>query len=55
MMDITQRNLVRKHWKARSMIYLTTFGGGLFHGPADGDPQARSGIVNFSQNWRWGR
>ncbi|MFC1544929.1 WD40/YVTN/BNR-like repeat-containing protein, partial [Gemmatimonadota bacterium] len=31
------------------MIYLTTFGGGLFHGPGDGDPQAKPEIVNFSR------
>lgn len=37
------------------MIYLTTFGGGLFHGPGEGDPSAEPDIVNFSQQWRWGR
>ena len=35
------------------MIYLTAFGGGLFHGPATGDPEAVFDIVNFSQDWRW--
>ncbi|MBW7996484.1 MAG: hypothetical protein FVQ81_07955 [Candidatus Glassbacteria bacterium] len=36
------------------MIFLTTFGGGLFHGPGDGDPRAVPDIVDFSQDWRWG-
>jgi photosystem II stability/assembly factor-like uncharacterized protein len=35
------------------MIYLTTFGGGLFYGPGDGAPGAVPDIANFSQGWRW--
>ena len=36
------------------MLYLTTFGGSVFYGPATGDPDAFEGIENFSDEWRWG-
>lgn len=36
------------------MIYLTTFGGGIHHGPAAGDPAAFEDIDNFQLRWRWG-
>jgi len=35
-------------------LFLTTFGGGLFYGPAAGVPAAVEDIVNFSEQWRWG-
>jgi hypothetical protein len=35
------------------MIYLTTFGGSVFYGPAKGDSAAVEDIENFSDNWRW--
>ena len=36
------------------MIYLTTFGGSVFYGPANGVPGAFEGIENLSASWRWG-
>ena len=35
------------------MLYLTTFGGSVFYGPAKGDSAAVEDIENFSDNWRW--
>jgi len=37
------------------MLYLTTFGGGVFYGPAAGDPAAFEDIENFQERWRWGQ
>ncbi len=37
------------------MIYLTAFGGGLHHGPGNGDMNAEPDIKNLSQTWRWGK
>ena len=37
------------------MIYITTFGGSIFHGPAAGDPDDIEDITNFSDSWRWGK
>ena len=36
------------------MIYVTTFGGSIYHGPAAGDPASIEDITNFSDKWRWG-
>jgi len=37
------------------MLYLTTFGGSVFYGPARGVPGAFEDIENFSDEWRWGK
>jgi hypothetical protein len=37
------------------MIFLTTFGGGIFYGPAEGDPAAFEDIENIQEHWRWGQ
>ena len=37
------------------MFYLTTFGGGVFYGPAAGDPAAFEDIENLQEQWRWGQ
>ncbi len=36
------------------MLYLTTFGGGLFHLPRTGAPGTPEDIVNAPDSWRWG-
>ncbi|OGG03442.1 MAG: hypothetical protein A3F83_16095, partial [Candidatus Glassbacteria bacterium RIFCSPLOWO2_12_FULL_58_11] len=36
------------------MLYLTSFGGSVFYGPAMGVPGAFEGLVNFPSSWRWG-
>ena len=36
------------------MMFLTTFGGGIFYGPAAGDPAAFEDIENLQEHWRWG-
>ncbi|HUU27705.1 MAG TPA: hypothetical protein VM123_07825 [archaeon] len=36
------------------MLYLTTFGGSVFYGPAAGVPGALEDIGNFRPEWRWG-
>jgi len=33
------------------MLYLTTYGGSVFHGPAEGIPGAFEGIENMPGNW----
>lgn len=33
------------------MLYLTTYGGSVFYGPAEGVPGASEGIVNMPENW----
>ncbi len=33
------------------MLYLTTFGGSVYHGPADGDPGAPKDILNMPAGW----
>jgi len=35
------------------MLYLTTFGGGLYHGPASGTPETPGEITNVREEWRW--
>jgi len=35
------------------MLYLTTFGGSVFYGPAAGVPGAFEDIENLNENWRW--
>ncbi len=35
------------------MLYLTTFGGGLYYGPADGTPRNTGELTNCSEQWRW--
>ncbi len=35
------------------MLYITTFGGSVFHGPAQGVPGAFEGIENWEESWRW--
>ncbi|HUU27707.1 MAG TPA: hypothetical protein VM123_07835 [archaeon] len=35
------------------MLYLTTFGGSVFYGPAWGVKGAFEGIENLSESWRW--
>jgi len=37
------------------MIFLTTFGGGVFYGPAEGNPAAFEDIENIQEQWRWGQ
>ena len=37
------------------LLYLTTFGGGVFYGPAEGDPAAVEDIMNHRDSWRWGQ
>ena len=39
----------------KGMLYLTTFGGSLYHGPSSGVPGATEEIVNFDLKWRWGQ
>lgn len=39
----------------KGMLYLTTFGGSVYYGPAVGVPGAREEIVNFDLTWRWGK
>ncbi|MFC1614596.1 hypothetical protein ACFL5K_04800 [Gemmatimonadota bacterium] len=36
------------------MLYLTTFGGSVYYGPAAGVPGAAEDILNFQDEWRWG-
>ncbi len=36
------------------LLYVTTFGGGTFRGPARGVPGAPDDIVNYQSRWRWG-
>jgi len=35
------------------MLYLTTFGGSVFYGPAAGVPSAFEDIENLNESWRW--
>ena len=35
------------------MLYLTTFGGSVFYGPATGVPGAKETIENWTPTWRW--
>ncbi|MCE5273477.1 dockerin type I domain-containing protein [bacterium] len=37
------------------MLYLTTFGGSVFYGPAEGSSAADEGLLDWSSLWRWGR
>jgi hypothetical protein len=37
------------------MLYLTTFGGSVFYGPARGVPGVLEDIENFSTAWYWGK
>ncbi len=37
------------------MLYLTTFGGSVFYGPAEGIPGADEALRNWSSIWRWGQ
>jgi len=39
----------------KGMLYLTTFGGSVYYGPAVGTPGAPEDIVNFNNGWRWGQ
>ncbi len=39
----------------KGMLYLTTFGGSVYYGPATGVPGATEDIVNFNNAWRWGQ
>jgi len=36
------------------MIYLTTFGGSVFYGPATGLPGEPENFENWQEQWRWG-
>jgi len=36
------------------MIYITTFGGSVFYGPARGVPGAFEDIEGWDDSWRWG-
>jgi len=37
------------------MLYLTTFGGGLYHGPTQGTPANAGELKNVPDQWRWGQ
>ncbi len=37
------------------MLFLTTFGGSVFYGPAQGDPDHPEEAVSLREQWYWGQ